>query len=248
MKTISWFSTGVSSAVATKLMINEIDEIRYTHIDDQHEDSLRFVKDCEQWFGQEIIVMQSPLKNVETACLMAGGKGYIVGPSGAACTLRLKRRVRMDWERTQNSHLLRYVWGLDCNEDGRIYRIIESMPAQEHLFPLKDKSISKEHAHEILKASGIKRPIMYDLGFPNNNCCGCAKATSAAYWNLTRRLFPDVFESRAKLERKIGATYRKKKVGDETVRLYLDELDPDEGKGMKPIVGDCGILCEVMGI
>ena len=39
MHTVSWFSAGVSSAVATRLAIDEIDEIIYTHIDDQHEDS-----------------------------------------------------------------------------------------------------------------------------------------------------------------------------------------------------------------
>ena len=46
MKTVSWFSAGVSSAVATKLAIDDIDQIIYTHIDDQHPDTMRFVKDC----------------------------------------------------------------------------------------------------------------------------------------------------------------------------------------------------------
>ena len=35
MITVSWFSAGVSSAVATKLIIDEVDRIIYTHIDDQ---------------------------------------------------------------------------------------------------------------------------------------------------------------------------------------------------------------------
>jgi hypothetical protein len=57
MRTVAWFSAGVSSAVATKLMIDEIDQILYTHIDDQHPDTLRFVRDCESWFGKPVEIL-----------------------------------------------------------------------------------------------------------------------------------------------------------------------------------------------
>lgn len=67
METISWFSAGVSSAVATKLAINQIDKIIYTHIDDQHPDSLRFIEECEQWFGKKIekaLIMPAVLRHL----------------------------------------------------------------------------------------------------------------------------------------------------------------------------------------
>lgn len=57
MTTISWFSAGVSSAVATKWAIDQIDRIIYTHIEDQHPDTLRFVSDCQKWFGKKIEVL-----------------------------------------------------------------------------------------------------------------------------------------------------------------------------------------------
>lgn len=44
--TVSWFSAGVSSAVATKLA--NPDRIIYIHIDDQHPDSMRFVNECAE--------------------------------------------------------------------------------------------------------------------------------------------------------------------------------------------------------
>mgnify|MGYP001616085913 FL=1 len=91
--TVSWFSAGVSSAVATKLSIKNIDKIIYIHIEDQHEDTLRFVKDCEKWFNKPIEILQSAYNNVENACQMAGGRGYINGVRGAACTRFLKKRV-----------------------------------------------------------------------------------------------------------------------------------------------------------
>lgn len=238
MKTVAWFSAGVSSAVATKLTVDEVDEIIYTHIDDQHPDTIRFVADCEDWFGKKVTVLQSPYKCVENACRMAGGRGYINGIGGAACSLRLKRLVRKEWELEQHD-ALRYVWGMDYAEKHRCERIIEAMPAQDHAFPLVVKKLTKEGAHRILSASGIKRPAMYELGYNNNNCIGCVKG-GMGYWNHIRRDFPIVFSARAAMERMIKASCIK--------GVYLDELNPEVGRNWKPIVEDCGILCETMAI
>lgn len=235
MITVSWFSAGASSAVATKLALGEIDRIIYTHIDDQHPDTMRFLKDCEDWFGRSITILKSHYETVENACRMAGGKGYINGPGGAACTLRLKRQVRIRWEQ-EHPGPLRYVWGLDYDERNRAERIVEKMPEQDHLFPLIEQKITKERAHELLKASGIKRPAMYDMGYPNNNCIGCVKG-GAGYWNKIRDDFPDVFKKRAEMERAIGASMIN--------GTFLDELPEDKGRQLKPIVGDCGIFCEI---
>lgn len=235
---VSWFSSGVSSAVATKLMIDRVDKIFYIHIEDQHPDTLRFVKDCEKWFGKKIEILQSPLKTVENACRMSGGKGYINGLYGTPCTLRLKKRVRKEWEEKQNE-LLTYIWGMDADEQNRCYRLFDSMPEQDHIFPLIEQKINKAHAHKILKASGIKRPVMYDLGYNNNNCIGCVKG-GMGYWNHIRKDFPEVFKARAKMERDIGGTC--------ISGVYLDELDPERGRHSPPIVEDCGVLCEVMKI
>jgi hypothetical protein len=235
---VAWFSTGVSSAVAIKLAIDEIDQIIYTHIDDQHPDSMRFLHDCEEWFGREITVLQSPYKNVETAVLMAGGKGYINGVAGASCTRYLKKRVRKEWEQEQ-AQPLTYFWGLDSGEQHRADRLYQSMPKQEHRFPLIERKMNKAMAHEVLRASKIKRPAMYSLGYHNNNCVGCVKG-GMGYWNKIRVDFPEVFAARAALERKVGATCIN--------GAYLDELAPEAGRHAGPIVDSCGIMCELMAI
>lgn len=82
------------------------------------------------------------------------------------------------------------------------------------------------------------RPLMYDLGYPNNNCIGCIKG-GMGYWNRIRKDFPEVFESRAKLERLVGHSMLKDKNGP----VYLDELDPDRGDMNIEIFPDCGIMC-----
>lgn len=243
MTTISWFSAGGSSAVATKLEIDNIDRIIYTHIEDQHEDTLRFVRECEEWFGKPVEIMQSKYKTVASACLGAGGKGYINGPTGAACSMRLKRDLRLEFEKKHSKEPLSYVWGIDYSESGRCLGLEEQMPTREHIFPLVNRKMDKNTVHQILTASGIKRPTMYDLGYLNNNCIGCPKG-GMAYWNKIRVDFPKVFKARAEMERKIGATCLKDKNG----RIYLDELDPERGRDSPPIVAECGILCGVIGI
>jgi len=238
METISWFSAGVSSAVATKLAIDQIDRIIYTHIEDQHPDTLRFVRECEEWFRKPVEILQSPYKTVENACRGAGGRGYVNGPNGAACTRFLKRRVRAEWE-MDNRGSFRYVWGFDADpkEIKRAERRREKMPDHDHYFPLIEKHIFKLEAHKILKASGIKRPAMYELGYQNNNCIGCVKG-GMAYWNHIRLDFPEIFKQRAEMERAIRATCIK--------GVYLDELDPERGRDEPPIVDDCGMFCEQM--
>jgi len=232
---VSWFSAGVSSAVATKMVINKYGDVKviYTHIDDQHEDTLRFIKDCEDWFGVPVEINQSELKSVENACRKAG---FINSPHGAACTRLLKRRVRQIWEMEHGKDCT-YVWGFDCGERERAERLLISMPECEHLFPLIDGNIDKAAAHGILDAAGIKRPVMYDMGYPNNNCIGCLKG-GMGYWNKIRGDFPAVFASRCELESIIGGRIFKE--------FNLIDLPKDRGRIMPIIVPDCGLFCEVM--
>jgi len=218
-------------------MVDEIDRIVYTHIDDQHPDTMRFVKDCEAWFGKPVEIMQSRFKSVENACRSAS---FLTARNGgAACTTRLKRQVRKQFER-ENAGAMRVVWGLDCTEQDRADRLRQNMPDHDHLFPLIERSIDKAHAHEILHASGIKRPAMYDLGYHNNNCIGCIKG-GMGYWNKIRVDFPEVFAERAALERLIGFPVLGK-------GIWLDELDPERGRHAGPVCEDCGIMCELMAI
>lgn len=235
MRTISWFSAGVSSAVATKLMIDEIDEIIYTHIDDQHPDTMRFARDCEEWFNKPITILQSPLKSVEGAVR----QGNFIRTPGQTpkCTELLKKRVRREWELDKGE--LCYVWGMDTKEQNRCAGIEIAMPRIAHRFPLIERQFTKEMAHMMLRLAGIKRPAMYELGYNNNNCIGCVQG-GKGYWNKIRRDFPAVFESRAKLERLIGASCIN--------GIYLDELPLDVGNEPTAIDDECGIFCELKKI
>jgi hypothetical protein len=231
---VSWFSAGVSSAVATKLAAGWLDKIIYIHIDDQHQDTTRFISDCERWFQREIEVLQSPYRFIEAA---VDSSHWVNGPGGPSCMRLLKKRVRKEWEAEHSDYRITYVWGMDVTELERAERLQTTMPDKDHIFPLIVEDMTKEDAHKALAASGIKRPAMYDLGYHNNKCLGCLRG-GKGYWNRIRVDFPGVFAKRAMMERRHNGTCIN--------GIFLDELDPAAGNHEGPICGECGILCEVM--
>mgnify|MGYP000851679600 CR=1 FL=1 len=231
---VCWFSAGVSSFIATYLARDILDQVIYTHIKDQHEDTLRFITDSEKTIGGKIDVLMSPYESVSNVIRTFR---FINSPYGARCTDVLKRRVRKEWEYGKKN--LTYIWGYDITERHRAERIIESMPEQNHIFPLIERQLTKEDCHGMLRNLGMKRPVMYDLGYRNNNCIGCVKG-GMGYWNKIRVDFPKIFTERAKQEREIGCSCIN--------GVYLDELEPRRGKIEDEVIDECSIICQLNGL
>ena len=227
---VCWFSAGVSSFISAYLVKDTLDKIIYCHIDEQHEDTLRFVADCEKVLGK-IEILQSPYRSVSN---VIDTFRFVNSRYGARCTDVLKKRVRKEWELGKKD--LTYVWGYDYNEKHRAEQIQELLPKFKHEFPLIDRQFKKDDCHGLLKKLGVKRPYMYDLGYSNNNCVGCVKG-GMGYWNKIRVDFPEVFNERAKQERAIGHTCIK--------GVYLDELNPSRGRLSDEIMEDCSIICQL---
>lgn len=231
---VCWISAGVSSFVAGYLERESVDKFIYIDIADQHPDSMRFIKDCEKVLGKEIEILKSTEYSSVEDCVKAFNGFRNVHTGFAPCTNWLKKRVRKEWEYNHRDYDITYVWGMDYNEKHRADRLTETMIEFDHCFPLIERGLTKEEAHGICAELGIKRPLMYDLGYNNNNCIGCVKG-GMGYWNKIRVDFPEVFESRSKLERSIGCTILKE--------CYLDELDPNRGRMSEEISTDCNIFC-----
>lgn len=230
---VCWISAGVSSFVAGYLERDTIDEYIYIDIADQHPDSLRFIKDCEKVLGKQIKTLKSNEYSSVEDCVKSMGN-FKVRTGFAPCTNYLKKRVRKEWEYEHREFDITYVWGMDLNEKKRAERLQETMFEFNHCFPLIEKELTKENAHGICESLGIKRPLMYDLGYNNNNCIGCVKG-GIGYWNKIRVDFPDVFKQRSELERKLNNRILKE--------CFLDELDPDRGRMSDEIGTECDIFC-----
>ena len=112
-KYICWFSCGAASAVATKIALKKYKNVRIIYQDtgSEHPDNKRFLKDCEQWFGQEIEITKSEKYN-DIWDVFKKTK-WLVGPSGARCTSELKRKVAesiIDWGENQQFEIFGYTF------------------------------------------------------------------------------------------------------------------------------------------
>ena len=96
--------------------------------------------------------------------------------------------------------------------------------------------MTKPECLHYLEAQGIKRPVMYELGYGNNNCIGCVKG-GMGYWNKIRQDFPETFDRMAKAEREVGNSCIR--------HTFLDKLDPAAGRQQKIVMPDCGNFCDI---
>ncbi len=238
MKTgIAWWSGGVTSAVAIKVALDSFNygdvQIYFCETNQHHPDNERFKKDCERWYGQKIHVLQNKKWNSVEKVLE---HGYINSPGGAFCTKVLKKDVRIALEKIVPFDFQIFGFEFDDKQIKRANRFIEQYPSSLAKFPLIDREINKLEAMKVLAKAGIELPAMYRLGFNNANCMGCVKG-GKGYWNLTRKVFPAIFDRTAKLERAAGHSCLN--------GTFLDELDPQAGRHESIELPECGIYCEV---
>ena len=240
VKMACWFSCGAASACAAHLALakNPLARVIYNPVANEDADNLRFLNDCEKWFGVSIEISRSPTFpscNIED---VFAARKFMSGPHGAPCTREIKKNARQIWEARNPGHSPVLGFTVDEKHRGDRFRATERADA---IFPLIEANMSKQDCVYMIQAAGIDLPRIYSLGYPNANCIGCVKATSPTYWNLVRKTHPEVFTSRAKQSRDIGC--RLTRVGP--TRLYLDELPPDaQGDPLDTVNIECGIFCE----
>jgi 3'-phosphoadenosine 5'-phosphosulfate sulfotransferase (PAPS reductase)/FAD synthetase len=234
MKYITWWSGGITSALVCKYAIESHDATPiFIETGSHHDDNLRFKKDCEMWYGKEILQVQNDKfrDHFEVIEKMR----YLNGVAGARCTSVLKRMMR---EKVQKQYhdIVGYFWGFEYGkkEQNRADRVKETIPEYEHYFPLIEKRIDKKKAITIVKDAGIEIPTMYKLGFPNANCIGCVKG-GKGYWNLVRKTFPEHFNRMVELESNIGRSCIN--------GTFLKDLDPNAGRNQISL-DDCGATGE----
>lgn len=270
-----WFSCGAASAVAAKKTIERYGKthnviIVNNPVVNEHQDNERFLKDCESWFGQEILKSTNEKYPSCDIRDVFEKKRYIGGVDGAPCTKELKKEARYQFEK--NNKIDWHVLGFTYEEKSRSDRFIKF--ERENLIPiLIDEKLTKQDCFNILISEGIKLPEIYNFGFPNANCIGCVKSSSPTYWNLVREKFPEVFEERMSQSESIGAklvrvhakylpwlekangiyrdkdthevvsTINKKGEPVHTIRIPLSKL-PKGLKTGKIKSWECGIFCD----
>lgn len=240
-RVVAWFSCGVTSAAAAKLALgtygHERVRIAYCDTNSEHPDNKRFLAKCSEWFGHPIETIRS--EQYEDIWDVFRKTRYLAGVGGARCTAELKKRPRFAFQQIDDIQ----VFGFDASEGKRIERFRANNPEITLVTPLYDAGISKVEAAQMVMGAGIELPMMYRLGYRNNNCVGCPKGQSG-YWNKIRVDFPDVFERMSKVERELNVAINKSYAGDGLrKRVFLDELDPAAGRYETEPELECGLSC-----
>lgn len=236
MRVISWFSCGAASAVATVLAAIRYGEVHpvYCRVREEHEDNLRFLADFEKAFGIPVEIITNEQYDGSIYNVFVKRK-YIKDQYGAPCTMLLKKEMRKKYQQPNDIQ----VFGYTAEEQDRADRFLDSNNEVKEYFPLLENNVTKADCLRLIHQSGIDLPIMYKLGYQNNNCVGCVKG-GMGYWNKIRVDFPDAFNKMAKLERFVGHAICKDKEGS----VYLDELAPNRGRFKTDMPADCGFTCE----
>ena len=235
-RVISWFSCGAASAYATYLCMEEYPELEavYCRVKEESEDNLRFLKDFEKATGKPVKIIGSEKHDYSIFKVFQERK-FIKGQTGAPCTTVLKKNIRKTYQKAGDIQ----IFGYTAEEENRANRFIDSNNEVDAYFPLLEKGITKEECKQWILDMGIELPLMYKLGYANNNCIGCVKG-GMGYWNAIRKDFPENFKRMAELERKLNHSLLKDKNGT----VFLDELDPNRGNFKRDMPSDCGFTCE----
>jgi 3'-phosphoadenosine 5'-phosphosulfate sulfotransferase (PAPS reductase)/FAD synthetase len=237
---ICWFSNGSASACATKLTLESKPSIPVKIVScdtrpSEHQDNYRFSKQCEEWFGQPIIFIRN--SKYDTVDDVIERTRYMSGVLGARCTTELKKIPRLEFAAPDDIHVFGYTW----EERGKRRRDFEQRNPELILkWTLIENHFTKRNCHEMIADAGIVQPVMYQLGFDNNNCPGCLKASSPWYWSMVRKHFPAVFQKRCEQSREIGC--KLVEISHHN-RIFLDELPDREFKKRKKENLSCGPEC-----
>lgn len=254
---LCWVSWGAASVIAARealRLFRDTHEVVLVNCDtrsSEHPDNYRFSQEAQNWLGWPIKFLKSDQFTDVDAVFV--GTSYMSGPDGARCTVELKKKMRHQFATPDDIH----VWGFTAEEWKRCRDFQKRNPDMHNLFILPALGITHADCLERIAAAGIRLPRMYELGFDNNNCPGCVKASSPWYWAHVREHFPEVFARRCNLSRALGvrlvqATNECVKrlapgvvpLGDKR-RIFLDELPAGAFKKGRGENLSCGPECGV---
>jgi len=242
MRTLVWFSAGAASAVAAKMIFRENPDAIPVYCDTgaEHPDNERFIADCVRWFNRPVEVIKSD--RYASTWDVWEKRRYLAGNDGALCTVELKKQPRFAFQRPMDHHVFGYT--NDKTDITRFENFKANFPELVSVrAPLIEAGLNKANVLAIIEGAGIQLPVMYRLGFHNNNCIPCPKATSPNYWALVRQEFPAEFERMAKLSRELDV--RLTRISD--VRIFIDEI-PAGWPVNNPIAPACDFMCAMAGM
>lgn len=236
---ISWYSCGAASTIATKLALADGRDVIPVYCDPgaEHPDNVRYMADCERWFDRSVTVIHS--EDYASTWDVFEKRRYLSGVKGALCTIEMKVIPRLTFQRPDDIHIFGYT--ADKTDIVRAREMRANYPELRIETPLIEKDLTKANCLALIGGAGINPPVLYAMGFSNNNCLPCVKATSPNYWALVRREFPEIFQRMVVQSRALGV--RLTRIGN--VRKFIDEI-PLDWPCTEAISPACDFLCALI--
>jgi 3'-phosphoadenosine 5'-phosphosulfate sulfotransferase (PAPS reductase)/FAD synthetase len=204
-KIICWWSGGITSAVACKIAIDlygkENCQVIMLDTKNEHEDTYRFLKDCEVWYDLKIELLSAIPENYNSIEDVWYKHKQLNTANGAVCSYKLKRKVREDWEKQNEWQHQIFGFEFEKKEFNRATSIALNHPQTKPIFPLLMYGLDKKDCIKIVQEAGLEIPEAYKLGYLNNNCLntGCISG-GIGYWQKIQREQPGKFSKMAKIE------------------------------------------------
>jgi 3'-phosphoadenosine 5'-phosphosulfate sulfotransferase (PAPS reductase)/FAD synthetase len=238
-RTIVWFSCGAASAIAAMYAVKKYKncEVVYCDTGGEHESNKKFLLDVENLINKKIVILKN--NNYKDHFDVFQQKNFFVKVGFAYCTIELKKKLRLQYQKADDIHILGYT----LDEKTRVKRFNKNNPELFTDWILIDKGLTKEDCLGILWQKGIKLPKLYDLGYNHNNCIGCVKG-GIGYWNKIKKDFPEQFKKMSIIERKVGNSILKHRSGaKEGKPLFLDKLKDNMGRYDEEPPISCSLSC-----
>lgn len=220
------FSGGRSSAMMMRKIWTPADVVIFANTGQEHEETLRFVRDCELHWGIPIVwvepvVNQAPRKSTthrvvsfDTACrdgsLFAdvSSKFGLPGPSFPHCTRELKLRPIYSYLKSIGLKSGNFVTALGIRAD-EIDRMSPDADKRGLVYPLVKLGVTKLDVHEFFK----NQPFNLNLPEHHGNCTWCWKKSLKKHLtNIVEH--PEWYDVPEMLERRFqyaGPAHRKGK-------------------------------------
>lgn len=256
LKRVVMFSGGTGSWAAAKRVVarHGSAEVTLLFTDTKMEDPdlYRFLEEAAVDVGAELVKIADGRNIWE----VFRDERFLGNSRIDPCSKILKRRLADRWleDHRDPEDTIVYV-GVDWTEEHRFTRLRDRKKPWIYEAPLCEAPyITKLEIFDQLRAAGIRRPRLYDLGFSHNNCGGgCVKAGVGHFTNLARAL-PEVYRSweleEAKMQEFLGrddiSILRITRAGVE-VPLTLRDLRIQLEEGYQPDlfeIGGCGCMID----
>ena len=176
----------------------------------EHQDLYRFMDDLSEYFNHQVL-NDSDGRDPEQ---LFNDKHAIANNRMPFCSRILKANRMQSFYRDGDI----IIFGIGPDEIQRedalnmVYLEIGNKKKKwaDLRFPLIENNVSRGEIDLFLEKSGIKQPIIYDLGFEHNNCSGGCVRAGKRHWKHLFETLPEVYMDRERMENDFMKKFNKR--------------------------------------